>query len=397
MNSEKRLNIINVSFGTYPIPNTMSGGGFFLCNLSEELSKIPGCTAGIIDIKSDIHKDIRAGYRFYEVPNIKLKSGGLAAHALNAVIYAVFASIKALLIDIKNKIDILHLHNQFAAAFSYILKILFFRKYRIVYTVHSVALGAKGFFFAIRSPLEKFVLKAADHLVAITPTVKKWLIERHSIPESRITQIYLGTETGKIEEFAKNHPRQNRYNSQRVIIYVSRIAVRKNQLSLVKAMKGITDRFPDAKCVFVGPVEDDKYLGSIIKYINDNGLDNSVIFAGEVERAELYQLYANSDISVITSKLETQGLMLIESMAFGLPVITSDIGPFKDIININPGAALLVGPDDPVKIAGAAIKLFSDPGLCDKMRSEGRKLVSEFSWDRIAGKTYDMYKKLVES
>jgi len=397
------MHIIQIGFGRYPVPyitKKSTGGDNSLFYLSDALGSVEGCNVGFIDLKSKIHEKIKPNFKYYEVINLNIvtiKNSGLLQniyHAIKILIFSFLSAVKVLSIDIKHKVDIVHTHNQFVITFVYLIKKLFNRKYKIVYTTHSVVFMLPKIPL-LYGPLEKFALKCADHIISHTDSVKKSLVNRYKVPENKVSQIYFGIEVEVIKKYISSYKKQNAYKTEQVIIYVSVIARRKNQIALLKALPEVIKKFPDTKCLIVGGVEDKDYLDELKYFVRNNNISDNVVFTGAVSRNNLYQLYADATISVITSKFETQGLMLIESMAFNLPVVVSNIGPFVDVVGNENKYAIVVDPDDPKMVSDAIIKLFSESELRQRLVSCSQELLKNFSWKEIAKKTVDLYKKLL--
>ena len=88
--------------------------------------------------------------------------------------------------------------------------------------------------------------------------------------------------------------------------------------------------------------------------------------------------------------------MLIEAMAFGLPVIASSIEPVSDVVNLNPGSGILIEPFDHDGLAQAIISLLQDRSLRQSMSARARELAARFSWERIAEQTLSLYRNIVD-
>ncbi|GAG94441.1 unnamed protein product, partial [marine sediment metagenome] len=122
-----------------------------------------------------------------------------------------------------------------------------------------------------------------------------------------------------------------------------------------------------------------------------------VEFTGQVSTEQLYRLYHRTTIFVFPTLYESQGVVLVEAMAFGLPVLASKIGPILDVVSLEEGSALLIDPYNTEEIAQAIIKLFHDEALRSELSVKGRKLTSSrFPWSRIAQDMLAMYGELVQ-
>ena len=112
-------------------------------------------------------------------------------------------------------------------------------------------------------------------------------------------------------------------------------------------------------------------------------LDDDVMLLGTVPDAELPAWYAAADVLAFPSTKEGWGLAVLEAMAAGLPVVTSDLPVFREYLS--PGRdALLVPVDDPSALAAALASVLDDPPLADRLRSAALAVCERFSWPRSA-------------
>ena len=116
-----------------------------------------------------------------------------------------------------------------------------------------------------------------------------------------------------------------------------------------------------------------------------------VEFLGRVSDEEKAQLFRTADVFVSPATgRESFGIVLLEAMAAGAPVICSDIHGYKGVVRRDK-EALLVPPRNPKAIAAAAARLLADPELRDRMSASGRFRAQEFSWERVTAKVDDYY------
>jgi len=170
------------------------------------------------------------------------------------------------------------------------------------------------------------------------------------------------------------------------ILFVGRLIEKKGVEYLIKAIPYIS-AWNECKLIIVGKgFEEDK----LKKLVIDLDLENNVKFIGKVSRNKITKYFKSSDIfilpSIVDSKgeVETLGVVLIEAMAMGIPVIGSDIGGIPDVIDdsIN---GFLVEPKSITDIADKVIKLLSDKKLRNKFIKNAKKKVKEkFDWNNIA-------------
>ena len=121
------------------------------------------------------------------------------------------------------------------------------------------------------------------------------------------------------------------------------------------------------------------------------GLDQAVVFPGFIDDDHLPALYSGAALFVFPSLYEGFGLPVLEAMACGVPVVTSDAASMPEVAG---GAALLVDPRNVDALAAAIAQGLSDEGLRRRLRSAGLARAGQFSWQRTARRTLDVYASL---
>ncbi|MEE8353649.1 MAG: glycosyltransferase family 4 protein, partial [Dehalococcoidales bacterium] len=126
------------------------------------------------------------------------------------------------------------------------------------------------------------------------------------------------------------------------------------------------------------------------------GLDDIVTLTGRIERQELADLYATSEIAVVPSLHEGFGFPAAEAMSSRLPVVSTTAGALPEVVGDDGDAGLLIPPADPGALAAALRQLLNDEPLRRGMGERGRKrVVDNFSWRQAARKTVGVYEELV--
>ncbi len=188
------------------------------------------------------------------------------------------------------------------------------------------------------------------------------------------------------------------YNIQKKILFVGRLIEWKGVKILISAYKHVKKELPNTQLIIVGDGPDYKGL---LDYTNKLEIQDSVQFKGYVKDDELQIYYQTSDIFVLPSypienQTEGLGVVLLEAMTAGVPVIGSDTGGIPDIIEDGVNG-LLVPPGDEKMLAEAIKKLIQNPDLAEQFRREGFKTVQmKYSWEIITDafiKTYNEVNK----
>lgn len=126
--------------------------------------------------------------------------------------------------------------------------------------------------------------------------------------------------------------------------------------------------------------------------IEELGLGREVIVTGRVSGEEKALLYSAATAFVFPSLYEGFGIPVLEAMACGAPVITSNASSLPEVAG---DAALLVDPSDAGAMAGAMVKLMNDAGLRQDMRIRGLRRAAQFNWDDSAARTLEVYRQVL--
>ncbi|MDW7730295.1 MAG: glycosyltransferase family 4 protein [Bacillota bacterium] len=180
-------------------------------------------------------------------------------------------------------------------------------------------------------------------------------------------------------------------DKEKVLLFVGRLGKEKNVTFLLKSFEMILNRHPDTKLVMVGAGPQDKYLEKMCK---EAGIRDKVIFTGVLPRNLIVHCYASSDLFVFPSVTETQGLVIGEAKATGLPVVAvRAFGPAEMVKHGEDG--LLTDPSLPA-FTNAILELLEDSKMHKKMSRQALKNVREISSVKCADKMLSIYKELIE-
>jgi glycogen(starch) synthase len=128
------------------------------------------------------------------------------------------------------------------------------------------------------------------------------------------------------------------------------------------------------------------------------GLAGDGAFLGRVDDDLLHALYAVADVCVVPSLYEPFGIVPLEAMAAGCPVVVSDTGGLREVIGGRDASpALAVPPADAAALAGALATVLGDPARRAAMRAAGRAHAAGFDWTAVAGQTEGVYAELISS
>jgi len=244
-----------------------------------------------------------------------------------------------------------------------------------------------------RLKAEKNLVKNCDRIVASTELEKNQLINFYGASPETISVVPCGVNLDLFKPMNKGFARQELQlnDDEHVILFVGRIVPLKGIENLLKAMKFLNNK--KIKLVIVGG---DDYSHLEVKRLKRLSyklqVHKSVIFLSSMEQKILPYFYSASDVCVIPSYYESFGLVALESLACGTPVITTDVGCMKSVIN-EPKTGYVISNNTPYNLANKISYLLEKPNTDSHSI---RKSITRFSWSNVAEtiiKEYDSITK----
>jgi glycosyltransferase involved in cell wall biosynthesis len=173
------------------------------------------------------------------------------------------------------------------------------------------------------------------------------------------------------------------------ILAVGKISPRKNLSRVLNALALVKDKIPHHLIAVGG---DGWEYESVKERVRQLKLSNRVHFPGYVSDSVLKQLYRSADVFVYPSLFEGFGLTILEAMASGCPVITSNLSSLPEVAG---EAGILINPFSPDEIADALLRLCSSPEIRQEKRNQGINHAKSFSWKSCASSVLDIYNTLL--
>ena len=171
------------------------------------------------------------------------------------------------------------------------------------------------------------------------------------------------------------------------ILFVGRLEDRKGLPHLLKAFRLVRKSGAEGRLLVVGSGPQEREAR---RYVMTRGLQN-VEFLGRVSDAEKAQLFKTADIFVSPATgRESFGIVLLEAMAAGTPIVCSDIHGYKGVVQRG-RQAILVPPRDAKALAAGITELLEDPEMRRRMGAAGLERAEQFSWEHVTAKVEDYY------
>lgn len=234
----------------------------------------------------------------------------------------------------------------------------------------------------------KYACEAATRIIAISNQTKEDIIHFFKVNPEKIETFHQGI--GPVY-FARQNTAElyTKYElPEKFIICVGTIEHRKNQLTLLKAMKNENIEIP---VVFIG--EPTIYATELLKFISENNMDSRVKFLSKIPEEELAGLYQMAELSVYISLYEGFGLPVIEAMACGCPVLTSNISCLPETAG---DAALLCNPTDEKDVAQKLRHLLENTETRNNLIVKGEERAQLFHPKNYSKKLISLYSGIIE-
>ena len=240
--------------------------------------------------------------------------------------------------------------------------------------------------------LVRWSAKRATHILTVSEFSAADIARRFNISRAKITVAYQAA-SPVFQPRDKGHCQEHVARAFGIdspfILYVGRIQSRKNLPRLVEAYNQVRQQGITAKLVIVG--KKDWQSEQLLEKIKQLGLESSVIFPGYLPLDDLPLFYNAAELFVFPSIFEGFGLPVIESMASGVPTITSFGSSLEEVAG---DGALLVDPFDTGSIANALSKTLTDPQLRQQLATRGLKRSAQFERGMLAKKALEVYRSI---
>jgi D-inositol-3-phosphate glycosyltransferase len=254
-----------------------------------------------------------------------------------------------------------------------------------------------------RIDVEAEIVRCVDHLVAATPAEKEQLVMLYSADPNKITIIPPGVD---LTRFHPHSPEDAKARlgvkpCDQMILFVGRIEPLKGIDTLLRAMALLAYECPtwaNKLCVAIiggDPNTTENEEMERLKAIRaELGITDLVTFMGARDQDKLHHYYSAAKVVIMPSHYESFGMVALEAMACGTPVIASEVGGLAYLIR--DGVTGFHVPDgDPVALAQAMARLMQEPRLRDRLGRQAYRYAQRYSWDCIADRIVPLYSQVM--
>ena len=234
--------------------------------------------------------------------------------------------------------------------------------------------------------------RIANHILTDSESVKKEICEHLQVRSDKITAVPLAPRRTFAPIARHDHieVRRRLGVEEDFILFVGTVEPRKNLMTLVRAFD-LLMRTTELRPQLVVAGQKGWLTDDLYAHIENSATRERILFTGYISDLDLAALYSSCKVSVYPSLYEGFGLPPLEAMACGAPVITSRI---PAIMETSSGASKLIAPTDVNELTAALVELLADPRAREHYKSLGLRRAAEFTWERTAQQTLNVYRQV---
>lgn len=246
----------------------------------------------------------------------------------------------------------------------------------LVLSIHSTEYDRSGWL----NPNQWFIdieregMQRADRIIAVSHFTKRVCVEKYGINPVKISVVH-----NAVYPIPEGHKKE-------IVLFLGRLTIQKGAEFFLRSAKKVKDVEPDAKFVIAGSGD---MLPRLIDQAIDMDISDRVIFTGRLSDEEVKHIYSISSVYVMPSVSEPFGITALEAISAGTPAITSKTAGFSEAFK----NCLKVDFWDTDEMANKIVSLLRYEPLHRTLSTEGKREVNLFTWDRVADKTIEVYRR----
>lgn len=292
--------------------------------------------------------------------------------------------------------DVIHAHDWLVAYAAKTLKNSY--DIPIVSTIHATESGRNT---GIHDEVQRYINDTewmltyeSTEVIVNSNYMKRELQSLFGLPFEKINVTPNGINVNMFNGIERDYDFRRQYalDNEKIILFMGRLVYEKGVQHLISAMPKILNSYHDAKLVIAGK---GGMIDELKAQVNAMGIGNKVYFTGYMDAKQVAKMYKCADVSVFPSTYEPFGIVALEAMLAGIPIVVSDIGGLNEIVEHGQnGMKSYAG--NPNSLADSILELLYNPQLCDNVVKKAKAQVkNEFNWTKIAQDTHFIYQKAI--
>lgn len=248
---------------------------------------------------------------------------------------------------------------------------------------------------ALYTSLTRLSAKRSKKIITISDYSARDITNVLGVPPSKITRCYMGVDN-RLANLVSGSEADDILQEQGIaspyLLYVGLITPRKGVVTLVKAFSKCAEKCGIKHLVLVGL--QGSGFNKISEAIEESDVKDRIILAGSIDDRVLAALYQKAAASCMPSYHEGFGLPVLEAMASGSPVLSSNATSLPEVVG---DAGLMAAPDDVDAWARNIETMVTTPGLPEEFRAKGYSQAAKFTWEQTARDHLEVYKEVVDN
>lgn len=237
---------------------------------------------------------------------------------------------------------------------------------------------------------ERSGFERSDHVIAVSHYTKNILVQHYGINPDKISVVHNGSDEAHQPQIIAQMPSDALQKKRPMVLFLGRLAVQKGPLHFLEMASIIHQFRPDVEFVIAG---DGHMLPSLVDQSVQMGLSDCIVFAGKVNATEARKLYAQADCFVMPSLSEPFGLVALEAIAQGTPVILSRQSGASEVV----GHCFKVDFWDTEKMADCVLTILREAPLAAQLITEAPRILQKLTWSNQAGHIRSIYESVLRN
>ena len=292
--------------------------------------------------------------------------------------------------------DVIHAHDWLVAYAAKTLKNSYGTP--LVSTIHATEAGRNS---GIHNEVQRYINDTewlltyeSSEVIVNSKYMKNELQRLFGLPYEKINVVANGINSTTYSGVEKDYEFRRQYaaDNEKIILFMGRLVYEKGVQHLISAMPKILSGYKDSKLIIAGK---GGMIDELKAQVNSMGLHDKVYFTGYMNAKQVSKMYRCADVSVFPSTYEPFGIVALEAMLAGVPVVVSDVGGLNEIVEHGvDGMKSYAG--NPNSLADSILALLLNPELSDNVVKKAKlKVKNEYNWAKIAQDTYFTYEKAI--
>lgn len=392
------MRVMQILMLSWEFPPKMVGGlAQHVYELSRSLITAGGCRVDVITAGETQYpeKEVMEGINVFRVFPYH---GGEGRDFIDWMQRFNFALLEkgAFLFNKNGGYDLIHAHDWLVAYAGRALKHIYTTP--LLATIHATEYGRNNGLHSREqsniSDIEWWMIYEAWKVICCSQYMKEELRHVFQVPEEKVAVIPNGIRPESYKPASLVLKKTFHDPQERVLFYIGRLVPEKGVQVLLDAAPSILERFPRVKIVIAGTGPFEAFLRNKAR---EMGLENKVSFWGYIDDATRNELYSRASAAVFPSLYEPFGIVALEAMVSGTPVIVSSVGGMDEIVQ-HEVDGLKVYPGNPRSLSDQICRLLENEELARALAEKAyQKAIRLYSWDSIAVQTAEIYKEIIFS